>query len=68
MLQKLTAKQADCLEHALRCRERAGAAADPQDKAEWLQMADGWDLLAKSYGLGDRLADFLRSSKPSEQK
>jgi hypothetical protein len=68
MLQKLTAKQADCLEHALRCRERASSAIDPQDKAEWLQMADGWNLLANSYGLGDRLADFFRSSKPSGQK
>jgi hypothetical protein len=68
MLQKLTTKQADCLEHAARCRDRASAAADPVDKAGWLQMAAGWDLLANTYGLGDRLTDFFRSREPREAK
>ena len=68
MLQKLTAKQADCLEHAARCRDRARAATDPVDKAGWLRAADGWDLLANSYGLGDRLTDYLQCRKPRERK
>jgi hypothetical protein len=63
MLQKLTAKQADCLEHALRCREYANDATDPVDKADWLQMAAGWELLAQSYGLSFRLDDFLRIAR-----
>jgi hypothetical protein len=67
MLEKLTAKQADCLEHAARCRDRANAATNPADKESWLQVAEGWELLADSYGLADRLTDFLRSRKPREQ-
>jgi len=63
MLQKLTAKQTECLEHALLCREKANAAPDPGDKAGWLRMADGWELLAKSYGLSFRFDDFLRSKR-----
>jgi hypothetical protein len=63
MLQKLTAKQADCIEHAAQCRDCARDATDPVDKASWLQMAASWDLLAHSYSLGDRLTDFLRGSK-----
>jgi hypothetical protein len=67
LLQKLTAKRADCLEHAAQCRHRARDATDPVDKESWLQMAASWDLLAHSYGLGDRLTDFLRGSKRREQ-
>jgi hypothetical protein len=61
LLQKLTAKQADCREHAAQCRDRARDATDAVDKASWLH------LLAHSYGLGDRLTDFLRGSKRREQ-
>jgi hypothetical protein len=68
MLQKLTTKQADCLEHTARCRDRASAGTDRVDKAGWLQMAASWNLLANNYGLGDRLTDFLRSRKPREAK
>jgi hypothetical protein len=67
MLQKLTAKQDDCLEHAAQCRDRARDATDSVDKATWLQMAASWDLLAHSYGLRDRLTDFLRGRKRREQ-
>jgi hypothetical protein len=63
MLQKVAAKQSDCLEHALRCRERASAATAPSEKMSWLKMADGWELLALSYGMEGRLHDFLRSRK-----
>ena len=66
MLQKLTAKQTDCLEHALRCRERASAITDPVDKDSWLQLADGWERLAQSYGLNVRLDEYLASRKRTD--
>jgi hypothetical protein len=68
MLQQLTSKQADCLEHAARCRNRASAATDPVDKAGWLQMAAGWDLLANTYGLGERLSDFFAQQQAARSK
>jgi hypothetical protein len=67
MLQKLTDEQVDSLEHAARCRERASAADDLVDKESWLQMAAGWEALADSYGLVQRLDAFVRSRKPREQ-
>jgi hypothetical protein len=50
------------------CRDRERATTDPVDKAGWPQVAAGWDLIARSYGLSDRLTDFLQNRKPREQK
>jgi hypothetical protein len=33
------------------------------DKAGWLQMAAGWELLAQSYGQNVRLENFLLGRK-----
>jgi hypothetical protein len=61
MLQKLTEKQAECLEAAARCRARADAASDPEAKRDFLEMAEHWEMLAKSYGFTERLMDFIAS-------
>jgi hypothetical protein len=58
-LQKLTEKQAECLEAAARCRARADAASDPEIKRDFLEMAEHWEMLAKSHGFNERLKDFI---------
>jgi hypothetical protein len=63
MLHRLTAKQSECLEHAALCRARAEAASDTIDKEGFLQMAEGWEILARSYGYSERLSDFIASQK-----
>jgi hypothetical protein len=63
MLQKLTEKQAECLEAAARCRARAEAASDLIDKRDFLEMAHHWETLAQSYGFSERLKDFIASRK-----
>jgi hypothetical protein len=59
MLQKLTEKQAQCLDRAARCRARADAASDPEAKQDFLEMAHNWEVLARSYGFNERLKDFI---------
>jgi hypothetical protein len=63
MLRQLTEKQRECLEHAALCRERAENASNPTDKKDLLQMAEGWELLARSYGYSESLNDFIASRK-----
>jgi hypothetical protein len=63
MLHKLTEKQAVCLEVAARCRARAQNASDPTNKQDYLDMAERWEMLAKSYGLTERLKDYIASQK-----
>jgi hypothetical protein len=61
MLQKLTEKQAECLEAAARCRARADAASDPRAKQDFLEVAHHWEVLARSYGFTEQLKDFIAS-------
>jgi hypothetical protein len=63
MLQKLTEKQAECLEAAARCRARADAASDPTTKQDFLEMAQHWELLARSYGFTEQLVAFIASRR-----
>jgi hypothetical protein len=56
MLQRLTEKQAECLETAAWCRERA--AAHPALRQPFLQMAACWEGLARSYSSSE-LKDFV---------
>jgi hypothetical protein len=67
MLQRLTAKQCECLEQAALCRERAKADTDPIDKKAFLAMAESWELLARSYGFSESLSDFIASQKTLPQ-
>jgi hypothetical protein len=55
MLKKLTEKQAQCLEAVARCRARADATSDPWAKQDYLEMAERWEMLAKSYGYSESL-------------
>lgn len=64
MLQKLTEMEAQCLERAARCRARAEEASAPSDKQDYLEIAERWETLAKSYSLTERLKDFI-SSRPT---
>jgi hypothetical protein len=64
MLEKLTEMEAQCLERAARCRARAEEASAPRDKQDYLEMAERWQTLAKSYSLTQRLKDFT-SSRPT---
>jgi hypothetical protein len=64
MLAKLSPKQAECLLSAVRCRESAECAANSIDKAEYIEMAERWEFLARSYGYTARLEDFIESRKP----
>jgi hypothetical protein len=64
VLQKLTEKQAECLEAAARCRARAEAMSDPTAKRDFLEMAQHWETLAQSYGFSERLKDFIASRRP----
>jgi hypothetical protein len=63
MLQKLTEKQAECLEAATRCRARAEAASDPNAKQDFLELARHWELLARSYGFTEQLMHFIASRR-----
>jgi hypothetical protein len=56
---QLTPKQAECLQSALRCREKSERAQNPFDRAEYLEMAERWEKLARSYGLSAQLQDFI---------
>jgi hypothetical protein len=64
---KAHSKAKECLEHAALCRERAEAATDPIDKEHLLGMAEGWELLARSYGFSESLSDFIASRKTFPQ-
>jgi hypothetical protein len=63
MLQQLTAKQRERLEHAALCRARTEAVSNPIDKNAFLQMADGWELFTRSYSYCERLSDFTARQK-----
>jgi hypothetical protein len=66
MLQKLKEKQAECLEAAARCRARADAASDPTAKQEYLDLAEGWETLARSYDFNESLKDFIASRRQDD--
>jgi hypothetical protein len=60
MLQKLSEKQAECLEAAARCRARADAASDPTAKRYFLEAARHWEVLARSYRANESLNESLK--------
>jgi hypothetical protein len=66
MPQKLTEKQAECLEAAARCRARADAASDRTAKRYFLAAAEHWEILARTYrsneSLNESLKDFFGCS------
>jgi hypothetical protein len=62
MPQKLSPRQAECLESAARCVARAEAMTDPVGKREYLELAEGWLFLARNHALNDRIRDALALS------
>ena len=56
MLNNLTEKIRDCLEHAEGCARQAEAQTDPNQKQDFLDMERRWLSLARSYEFTDRLA------------
>jgi hypothetical protein len=61
-MQKLSPRQAECLESAARCVACAEAATDPIGKREYLELAEGWLFLARNHALNDRINDTLALS------
>jgi hypothetical protein len=61
MLAEVSPKQAQCLLNAARCRGHAERAQSSLDKDEYLEMAERWELLARTYGFSARLKDFIAS-------
>jgi hypothetical protein len=55
MVQKISARVADCYKRAAESRVRAAAAADDTDKAEYLNIERRWLMLARSYELSERV-------------
>jgi hypothetical protein len=62
MHQKLSPRQAECLQSAARCVARAEAATDPIGKREYLELAEGWLFLARNHAVNDQVNDALALS------
>jgi hypothetical protein len=62
MLLKLSDKISECLTEAAEARERAQAATDPGDKADFLDMELRWLRLVESYRFVEQASLFLEDS------
>jgi PAS domain S-box-containing protein len=58
MLQKLSEQVRGCYENAANARLKAEAAVDPTLKASFLDLEEGWLVLARGYSLEKGLEDF----------
>jgi hypothetical protein len=63
MFQKISTQVADCYERADESRARAAAAADENDKTEYLNIERRWIMLARSYELSERITGFAEEVK-----
>jgi hypothetical protein len=63
VLNNLSAQIRGCYEHADGCARKAAAQTDPKLKQDYLDLERRWLLLAKSYDLTGRLADFSAEAK-----
>ena len=63
MLQKFSTQVADCYERAGESRARAAAAANENDKTEYLNIERRWIMLARSYELNERITGFADEVK-----
>jgi hypothetical protein len=63
MLQKISTQVADCYERADESRARAAAAANENDKAEYLNIERRWIMRARSYELSERIMGFAEEVK-----
>ena len=63
MLQNISTQVADCYERAGESRARAAAAADENDKTEYLNIERRWIMRARSYELSERIMGFTEEVK-----
>jgi hypothetical protein len=70
VLLKLSEEISDCYRHAQMAQERANAASDLAEKADWLFLAQRWLFLAHSYEFSERLSRFTspRGHKPGTKR
>jgi PAS domain S-box-containing protein len=64
LLKNLSERVRLCYERAVEAREQAEKLTDPEAKADFLAMERRWLLLARSYGFGESLDDFLHAPVP----
>jgi hypothetical protein len=55
-LDNVNRKIRECYEHAKDCERQAGAQSDPAVRKDFLIIAEGWLVLARSYEFAVRLA------------
>ena len=63
MFQKISTQVTDCYERAGESRARAAAAANENDKTEYLNIERRWIMLARSYELSERIGGFTDNVK-----
>jgi PAS domain S-box-containing protein len=68
MLQRLSEQVRACHERAAEAKSNAEATADPELKADFLDMERRWLALARSYAYGESLGDFAVATSGTRQK
>jgi hypothetical protein len=63
MLKNLSKQIRDCYQHAEDCARKAAAQTDPRLRQDYLDLEQGWRLLAHSCDLTQRLTDFSNEVK-----
>jgi len=63
MFQKTSTQVADCYDRAGESRAMAAAAANENDKTEYLNIERRWIMLARSYELSERITGFTEEVK-----
>jgi hypothetical protein len=65
VLDNVSRKVRECYEHAEDCERLADAQSDPAARKDFLIIAEGWLVLARSYEFAERLTRF--TFKPDVQ-
>ena len=63
MLNNLSKKVRECLEHAEHCARQAAAQTRPERKVDFLDLERRWLALARSYDFTERLDNFCSETK-----
>ena len=58
VLDNVTDEIRECYEHAEKCKRLAGAQSDAAARMDYLNLAGGWLVLARSYEFTERLTRF----------
>jgi len=68
MLQRLGDHIRNCMDHAAEAEAIAARSSDPQVKAEYLEMAQRWTQLARSYQFVESLERFLLDAERARRE